>query len=440
MANTKIKNLQSAVSQQINSGSWYVYVADISSNREAKFKASDLSTTVSNSGDGAGLIESTSGNKIKLKSLKSNSPLLEFNSSPGTILASFYPASLDLSACNNTNSKFLKSIDLANDSGNSVLSIENGGTGALNQQSAINALTMAGVGTANQVLKTDGLNATYESLSNLITAGAGLSWDLTTSPNTLNVDLNDVTFTSSVIFNNEVSLNGHNLDLGTGWLSGDGSDEGINIDTSGRVFIGHSGPAATYDTTNTAALTVGDNISFTSGNTREINVMSPSTGAGNEFKITGSAGTATNTAGGAITLSGGAANGTGAGGAINLLAGNSGTGNGDINLSITDGGTIAQVMKIHGSNKHFTFGSTGANNNAVVDIQNDTTGAACLELDQNDNDEPFIIFTGTSATDSSTCVSSLHGTFPNHTNANDGWVRININGTDKWVPFFATPA
>ena len=320
-------------------------------------------------------------------------------------MANFYPAELDLNSCNNEKSKFLQTIDLASDGGVSVLSIENGGTGALNQQSAINALTLSGVGTANQVLKTDGLNAEYASLSTLIPAGAGLAWDLTTSPHTLNVDLNDVTFTSSVVFNNEVSLNGHNLDLGIGWLSGDGSSEGINIDTTGRVFIGHSGPTATYDTTNTAALTVGDNISFTSGDTREINVMSPSTG-----------------------------------GSINLLAGNSGSGDGDINLSVTDGGTIAQVMKIHGSNKHFTFGSTGANNNAVVDIQNDTTGAACLELDQNDNDEPFIIFTGSSATDASTCVSSLHGTFPNHTNANDGWARININGTDKWVPYFATPA
>jgi len=440
MANTKIKNLQNAVIEQINAGAWYVYIADITSNREAKFKASDLATTVTNSGIGVGLIESTTGNRIKLKSIKSNTNLLAFNTSSGTIMANFYPAELDLNSCNNEKSKFLQTIDLASDGGVSVLSIENGGTGALNQQSAINALTLSGVGTANQVLKTDGLNAEYASLSTLIPAGAGLAWDLTTSPHTLNVDLNDVTFTSSVVFNNEVSLNGHNLDLGIGWLSGDGSSEGINIDTTGRVFIGHSGPTATYDTTNTAALTVGDNISFTSGDTREINVMSPSTGAGNEFKITGSAGTASNTAGGAITLSGGAANGTAAGGAINLLAGNSGSGDGDINLSVTDGGTIAQVMKIHGSNKHFTFGSTGANNNAVVDIQNDTTGAACLELDQNDNDEPFIIFTGSSATDASTCVSSLHGTFPNHTNANDGWARININGTDKWVPYFATPA
>ena len=228
--------------------------------------------------------------------------------------------------------------------------------------------------------------------------------------------------------------------MGAGWISNDGTNEGINIDATGRVFMGHSVPTVEFDTSNSAALTLSDNLSFTSGDVREINVMSPSTGAGNEFKITGSAGTATNTAGGAITLTGGIGNGTGVGGAINLLAGNSGSGDGDINLSITDGGTIAQVMKIHGSNKHFTFGSTGANNNAVVDIQNDTTGAACLELDQNDTDEPFIIFTGSSAVDATTCVSSLHGTFPNHTNANDGWVRININGTDKWVPYFATPA
>ena len=62
MANTKIKNLQNAVIEQINAGAWYVYIADITSNREAKFKASDLATTVTNSGIGVGLIESTTGN------------------------------------------------------------------------------------------------------------------------------------------------------------------------------------------------------------------------------------------------------------------------------------------------------------------------------------------------------------------------------------------
>ena len=40
----------------------------------------------------------------------------------------------------------------------------------------------------------------------------------------------------------------------------------------------------------------------------------------------------------------------------------------------------------------------------------------------------------------SNSLSSLHGTFPDHTNANDGWIRIEINGVTKWIPFFATPA
>ena len=136
----------------------------------------------------------------------------------------------------------------------------------------------------------------------------------------------------------------------------------------------------------------------------------------------------------------GAGTGSGAGGSLTFKAGNTGSGDGDISLFVTDAGTQSEILRLHGSNKHFTFGSTGVNNNAKVDIQNDTTGAACLELDQNDTDEPFVIYTGTTAADATASLSSLHGTFPNHTNANDGWVRININGTDKWVPFFATPA
>tara|TARA_Y100001963_G_C6783213_1_gene451106 strand:- start:397 stop:729 length:333 start_codon:yes stop_codon:yes gene_type:complete len=63
----------------------------------------------------------------------------------------------------------------------------------------------------------------------------------------------------------------------------------------------------------------------------------------------------------------------------------------------------------------------------------DGTSKAALKLEQLDVDEPFILFTGTTAADqtksltSDTSVGSLAG-----------HVRVSINGTDYWMPFYST--
>ena len=72
---------------------------------------------------------------------------------------------------------------------------------------------------------------------------------------------------------------------------------------------------------------------------------------------------------------------------------------------------------------------------AMVEInQSNSSGAiACLSLDQDDTDQEFIKFDGTTATDQSaslttdTSVGSL-----------TGHIRVNINGTDFWLPYYAT--
>ena len=72
---------------------------------------------------------------------------------------------------------------------------------------------------------------------------------------------------------------------------------------------------------------------------------------------------------------------------------------------------------------------------AMVEInQSSTTGAiACLSLDQDDTDQEFIKFDGTSASDqgSSITTDTSVGSLTGH-------VRVNVNGTDYWIPFYAT--
>ena len=67
--------------------------------------------------------------------------------------------------------------------------------------------------------------------------------------------------------------------------------------------------------------------------------------------------------------------------------------------------------------------------------QNSATGAiACLNLDQDDTDQEFIYFDGTSAGNSTASLSSSTATAANKVGA----IRVNINGTDRWIRFYDT--
>ena len=96
--------------------------------------------------------------------------------------------------------------------------------------------------------------------------------------------------------------------------------------------------------------------------------------------------------------------------------------------------TLANAFFIDGSADKVGFG-TNAPANASVEInQASTTGAiACLSLDQDDVDQEFIHFEGTTASDQS---SSL--TTDTSVGSLTGHIRVNINGTDYWIPFYAT--
>jgi hypothetical protein len=71
---------------------------------------------------------------------------------------------------------------------------------------------------------------------------------------------------------------------------------------------------------------------------------------------------------------------------------------------------------------------------------------AVLELEQLDNDEPFIKFDGTSAADQTKSISTVNGDGsvegPKNYSSSAGWqfegmIRIDVNGTDYWVPYYS---
>ena len=96
--------------------------------------------------------------------------------------------------------------------------------------------------------------------------------------------------------------------------------------------------------------------------------------------------------------------------------------------------TLANAFFIDGSADKIGFG-TSSPADASVEINHASTTAAiaCLSLDQDDTDQEFIKFDGTTASDQS---SSL--TTDTSVGSITGHIRVNINGTDFWIAYYAT--
>jgi hypothetical protein len=96
--------------------------------------------------------------------------------------------------------------------------------------------------------------------------------------------------------------------------------------------------------------------------------------------------------------------------------------------------TLANAFFIDGSADKIGFGTNSPAGAAVEINQANSSGAiACLALDQDDTDEPFIKFDGDSQSDTSgnittdTSIGSL-----------TGYIRVDVSGTDRWIPYYAT--
>jgi hypothetical protein len=96
--------------------------------------------------------------------------------------------------------------------------------------------------------------------------------------------------------------------------------------------------------------------------------------------------------------------------------------------------TLANAFFIDGSADKIGFG-TSSPADALVEINqaNSSAGTACLSLDQDDTDQEFIKFDGTSASDQSSSITT-----DTSVGSLTGHIRVNVNGTDFWIPYYAT--
>ena len=217
-----------------------------------------------------------------------------------------------------------------------TLPVANGGTGATtltangvligNGTSAVTSVALAtkgqilvGDGTGNPSALTVGTDG--QLLMANAAAGSGVQW----INNHLDL-LDEFVMPGSTV----LDMNNNIIDLGTGWLSGNGTAEGINIDAAGKVFIGEDTPTAFFDTALNfigditvsgasvfqakAVSGAGSNISLIAGG---------STGASaGGMVVKGGDSTGGNGNGGSLTLGGGIKNGSGTDGTIIFKTGN----------------------------------------------------------------------------------------------------------------------
>ena len=106
----------------------------------------------------------------------------------------------------------------------------------------------------------------------------------------------------------------------------------------------------------------------------------------------------------------------------------------DVDLRL-ESENLQNMLVLDGSADKIGIGNA-APTNARFEINQTVTDAAiaCLNLNQDDVDETFIYFDGTSQTDSSGSVSSSTDTGGSKVGA----VKVNINGTARWIRFYDT--
>ena len=295
---------------------------------KVKFQLQSLFPSVTSAGVGSESLFSsiTNKNQLNFKGIKSgDTDLLTVTTASDNIVLTALEAGIDLSKCDNSTSNFISTVALASDV-SGILSVVNGGTG-LSTITKGSLLYGSATGTiaATSPMATNGQlligNATngYPSIATLT---AGTNMTITNAAGSITLASAFATAAANI----DMSTYNINLDAAAGqsWLSGDGTDEGVTVDASGRVIIQdgtHSTDSSTAQLslqgTSSNAIEIGNDATYKA---YSIGVRTAASGAGAGLTIQGSTGS-TNSNGGGMTVIGGTGAGSGNGGATAIYGG-----------------------------------------------------------------------------------------------------------------------
>ena len=344
----------------------YLVVANKSTKKARKLLAQSLFPTLLTSGSGGEslYISVTNRNQINLKGLTSaDTTKLTVTTASNNLVLTILEAGLDLSKMINTTSNFMSSVEFSKGV-SGLLGIVNGGTG-------LSSITKGHVLYANaaNTLTTTGLTTHGKLLIGNTTTGYPQAGNITSSDSSITVTNGagsiDLSVASTSSLATTLNANTYNINLnaaaGTSFLTGDGSSEGLTVDTAGRVFVGDSTPTVP---TLAAGFTVGGSATnaIEVGNVnvwgdRTIAFKDSASGvAGMTGTLKGSSSGGGGTAGGNLVVEAGAASVGGKGGDLHLTAGDYASGSaGVIKMkTYTSSGSSADAVTVN-ANGSTTF-------------------------------------------------------------------------------------
>jgi len=328
----------------------YLLVTNSTSQNSKKISVSTLFPAFATSGTGSEdiWVSVTNKNQLNFKGIKSgDTGLLTVATTTNNIVLTALEAGIDLSLCNNTTSGFSAGADFTGvvTGENAVV---NGGTGlatiakgAILYANAADTIVATAAPTNGQILMG---NATlgYPVL-NTITGGDNVT--VTNTAGSISIAASLTTMAAVLDMAN------YGIDLGTGWLSGNGTAEGVNIDSDGKVFIGEATPTAAF----VSALNIKGSIEFTNNAAPTIKpTATTDTNVGMAVTIEG--GSSASGPAGHLNLTGGTASGTAVGGSVILTGGQDtgGANNGTIQLKTYTGGTATAGLTVGSEGQNVT--------------------------------------------------------------------------------------
>ena len=337
----------------------YLEIANKSTRLSKKIAVSSLFPSMVTTGSSSEdiFVSITNKNQLNFKGIKSgDTGLLTVATTDNNIVLTALEAGIDLSLCNNTTSEFLSGMDFTGTI-TGECPVANGGTGlstiakgALLYASANDVISATTAMSTNGQLLIGNATTGYPSVATL-TAGSNIT--ITNTAGAISIAASLSTLAA------DLDCANYDIDLGTGWLSGNGTHEGINIDSDGKVFIGEDTPTAFFD----AALNVKGSLSFANDTAPTIKPVARTGGAGS--KLTIESGSASGASGADLDIKAGSStSGNHNGGTLNLYAGDeAGSGDPGSIINYVSDGSGSEVASL-------TIGGGSANPNVTVNAGN----------------------------------------------------------------------
>ena len=338
----KLTDLTTLAKTSVGSADYFLVTNNTSSQSNKLTVASMFPSLVTTGTGSEGVwVSVTNKNQLNFKGIKSaDTGLLTVTTASNNIVLTALEAGIDLSLCNNTTSEFLTGVDFTG-TVTGECGVTSGGTGL----SAIAKGAMLYASADNVIAATSAMSTHGQLLIGNATSGIPTLATLTAGTGmTITNAAGAITLASSIsTLASDLDCANYDIDLGTGWLSGNGTHEGINIDSDGKVFIGEDTPTAAF----VSALNIKGSIEFTNTDAPTIKPTA-TTSATSGQPVTIAGGSSAGAAAGNLNLIGGTASASGAGGDVIITAGRDtlGSADGDIQLKTYTSGTATAGLTV----------------------------------------------------------------------------------------------